>query len=276
MKGYNVEKYAWGTLHTSHGQCRKNACVVAAGSRLYMLVGRNQVTWDYSEKAERFDTVGNKWEEIADMLQERSQAFGVASRGKIFVAGGTGWTGDVQTCETYTTSTNEWQYVANFSVPRSCGSMFDLLPLAIVMACVKLVMDAITKMATFSDEDDLSKSPRKGYDARVVTARGGMYTFCYLPEEDLWKRLPDGLRDINASSTQMIKFRDQLFAFSGYQKSERYDPLFNAWSQLNFNISYAKVAVLKGEIYAVQVDTFRRKTATKRYNVKQYTWETLH
>ncbi|PFX13856.1 Kelch-like protein 3 [Stylophora pistillata] len=125
------------------------------------------------------------------------------------------------------------------------------------LACVKLVMDAIAKMATFVDEDDLSKSPRKGYDARVITARGGMYTFCYLPEEDLWKRLPDGLRDINASSTEMIKFRDHLFAFSRSQKSERYDPLFNAWSELNLTISYAKVAVLKGEIYAVDVDTFR-------------------
>ncbi|XP_022808534.1 kelch-like protein 11 [Stylophora pistillata] len=126
------------------------------------------------------------------------------------------------------------------------------------LACVKLVMDAIAKMATFVDEDDLSKSPRKGYDARVITARGGMYTFCYLPEEDLWKRLPDGLRDINASSTEMIKFRDHLFAFSRSQKSERYDPLFNAWSELNLTISYAKVAVLKGEIYAVDVDTFRK------------------
>ncbi|XP_022799759.1 kelch-like protein 2 [Stylophora pistillata] len=143
-------------------------------------------------------------------------------------------------------------------------------------ASVKLVMNALINMVTTADDDDLPKSPRKGYDTRVIVARGGKSTFCYLPEEDLWKRLPYGLRDINASSTQMIKFRDQLFAFSDYQNSERYDPVFNAWSELNLSAGSAKVTVLKGEIYAVEVDSFLMKTATKRYNKEQYTWETLH
>ena len=39
---------------------------------------------DFVTKAERFDTVGNKWEEIANMQQKRWNAFGVASEGKIF------------------------------------------------------------------------------------------------------------------------------------------------------------------------------------------------
>ncbi|XP_022810560.1 kelch-like protein 2 [Stylophora pistillata] len=143
------------------------------------------------------------------------------------------------------------------------------------LACVKLVMEATTKMATFVDDDDLPKSPRKGYDTRVIVARGGKCTFCYLPEEDLWKRLPDGLKE-STFSTQMIKFRDQLFAFKDYDNQERYDPVFNVWSELNLNAGSAKVAVLKGEIYAVDVDICYRKSSTKRYNVEKYKWETLH
>ena len=143
-------------------------------------------------------------------------------------------------------------------------------------ACLKLVLDAIVQMATFVDEDDFLQSPRGCLDTRVIVARGGKHTFCYIPEEDLWKRLPDGLKDIDAKLTQMIKFRDQLFTFTNNQNSERYDPVFNVWSELNLSTNSAKLAVLKGEIYAVEFDTKNRTTATKRYNVKQYEWETLH
>ena len=143
-------------------------------------------------------------------------------------------------------------------------------------ACVKLVLDATVQMATFVDEDDFLQSPRGCLDTRVIVARGGKHTFCYIPEEDLWKRLPDGLKDIDAKLTQMIKFRDQLFTFTNNQNSERYDPVFNVWSELNLSTNSAKLAVLKGEIYAVEFDTKNRTTATKRYNVEQYEWETLH
>ena len=136
-------------------------------------------------------------------------------------------------------------------------------------ACVKLVMDAAMKMATFVDEDHLPQLPRKGQETRVIVARGGMYTFCYIPEEDLWKRLPDGLRDKNANLHQMIKFRDQLFIFGGYEDTERYDPAFNVWSELILYRGYAKLVVLKGEIYAVS------DSIIEKYNVKRCTWETL-
>ena len=136
-------------------------------------------------------------------------------------------------------------------------------------ACVKLVMDAAMKMATFLDEDHLLQSPRKGQETRVIVARGGKYTFCYIPEENLWKRLPDGLRDKNASSNQMIKFRDQLFFFGRHENTERYDPAFNVWSELNLRRNYSKLVVLKGEIYAVS------DSIIEKYNVKRCTWETL-
>ena len=142
-------------------------------------------------------------------------------------------------------------------------------------ACVKLVMDAAMKMATFVDEDHLPQLPRKGQETRVIVARGGKYTFCYIPEEDLWKRLPDGLKDKNANSNQMIKFRDQLFIFGRNEDTERYDPAFNVWSELNLYRDSAKLVVLKGEIYAVEVNIYSTNTTIKKYNVKRCTWETL-
>ena len=142
-------------------------------------------------------------------------------------------------------------------------------------ACVKLVMDAAMKMATFVDEDHLPQLPRKGQETRVIVARGGKYTFCYIPEEDLWKRLPDGLKDKNANLHQMIKFRDQLFIFGGYEDTERYDPAFNVWSELILYRDSAKLVVLKGEIYAVEVNIYSTNTTIKKYNVKRCTWETL-
>ena len=144
-------------------------------------------------------------------------------------------------------------------------------------ACVKLVMDAAMKMATFVDEDHLPQSPRKGQETRVIVARGGKNCFCYFPEENLWKRLPDGLKDKRVSSNQMIKFRNQLFIFSEYDDTERYDPAFNVWSELNLYRGSAKLVVLKGEIYAIEFNIYSRgdETTIKKYNVKRCKWETL-
>ena len=143
------------------------------------------------------------------------------------------------------------------------------------LACVKLVMDAAMKMATLIDEDHLPQLSRKGQETRVIVARGGKNCFCYFPEENLWKRLPDGLKDKRAISNQMIKFRNQLFIFSEYDDTERYDPAFNVWSELNLYRDSAKLVVLKGEIYAVEVNIYNTKTTIKKYNVKRCTWETL-
>ena len=47
----------------------KQNCVVSAGSYLYVF-GEPPETRKYVVKAERYDTVVKKWEEIADMLEE--------------------------------------------------------------------------------------------------------------------------------------------------------------------------------------------------------------
>ena len=144
-------------------------------------------------------------------------------------------------------------------------------------ACVKLVMDATVKMATFASEDDLPQSPRKGLETRVILACGGKFTFCYLPEENQWKRLSDGSTERN-QKTQMLAFRDQLYTFKEFSKAEKYDPVFNGWSKsdlIDVSADSAIVIVVKGEMYAIEVNKPVGKSTIKRYNVELCTWQTV-
>ena len=123
---YDVERGSWLTVLSSDEGFREDCCIVAAGNHLYVLGGKSPQTREYVAKAERFDVVENKWEEIADMQQGRGCAFGVATLGKIFVAGGTQekiWLQTpLTTCEMYNVSTNEWQFIGSLNVGRMYGS----------------------------------------------------------------------------------------------------------------------------------------------------------
>ena len=111
--------------------------------------------------------------------------------------------------------------------------------------CLWLVLDAIKVMA-FPVEGSLSQSPRKCLETRAIVCCGGKYTLCYLPEKDEWKRLADGQTKKINSNTQMMNYRDQLYAFSQTGEVERYDPVFNCWSTLDVSTtSSTKVAVVK-------------------------------
>ena len=126
IQRYSVGSCSWEKIFTSHEGCRHYSCVVAAGDCMYVLGGKPSQRRGEKcvAKAERFDTVHNKWEQIADMQQERSCAFGVATQGKIFVAGGEGRGFEqLKSCEVYNISTNEWQFIGSLSVPRVLGSM---------------------------------------------------------------------------------------------------------------------------------------------------------
>ena len=125
IKRYNVEQCSWQTVLSSHEGCRENSCVVAAGNHLYVCGGN--LEGEYFSKAERFDTVENKWEEIANMQQKRTYAFGVATEGKIFLAGGL--QGNLPwsiTCEMYNISANEWQLIGSLNISRAFGRMVCL------------------------------------------------------------------------------------------------------------------------------------------------------
>ena len=125
IKRYDVERCSWQTVLSSHEGCRQQPCVVAAGNHLYVCGGF--LDGDFLAKAERFDTVENKWEEIANMQQKRVYACCVATEGKIFVAGGRkDWESVLKTCEMYNISTNEWQFIGSLNVPREYGRMMRL------------------------------------------------------------------------------------------------------------------------------------------------------
>ena len=129
IKRYHFERCSWETVLSSHEGCRLKSCVVAAGNHLYVCGGSIK-NGDYVTKAERFDIVERKWEEITNMRQKRVDSFGVATEGKIFLAGGRQPGGRfgvwLQTCEMYNISTNEWQIIGSLNVPRADGSMLSL------------------------------------------------------------------------------------------------------------------------------------------------------
>ena len=111
------------------------------------------------------------------------------------------------------------------------------------------------KLKDFSGEENVLQSPRKGHESRAIVACGGKYSLCYLPEKDEWKRLADGLSE-RSMFTQMINYRDQLYAFLCDGKVERYDPIVNGWSTLDLftTSSQSTVAVVSGQIYAIEIN----------------------
>ena len=143
--------------------------------------------------------------------------------------------------------------------------------------CYKLISKAI-KIPGFSSVENLPQSPRQGLETRAIVACGGKYTFCYLPEKDKWKRLADGLSERN-EYTQVINYRDQLFAFSCDVKAERYDPVFDCWSTLDHlqlpSEDPAKVTVVRGEIYSIEIDTSSKQSTMKRFDVERLSWQTV-
>ena len=61
---------------------------------------------------------------MAGIQEARCLAFCTAVKETIFIAGGIGSAGnDLQTCEVYSTLTNEWQFMVSMTVPCLMGSM---------------------------------------------------------------------------------------------------------------------------------------------------------
>ena len=141
--------------------------------------------------------------------------------------------------------------------------------------CLRLALDAL-KLDTLGREDDQSLSARNGHETRAIVACGGKYTFCYLPDQDQWKRLADGLSE-KIHRTKMIKFRGQLYAFTRFGKAERYDPAFNGWSTIDESINSTMVAVVGGGLYAVEPKRrVTTETIIKKYNMEACVWQTIH
>ena len=136
------------------------------------------------------------------------------------------------------------------------------------------------KVVSSASEDTLRQFPGRRLETHAIVARGGKYTYCYLPEKDAWKRLADGLSEDRYHKTHMIKFRDQLYTFPGNNKVERYDPDFNSWTSLGLSppsrYETNSLAVVRGQIYAICGCNRRTNESTiKRYDVKLYAWQTI-
>ena len=144
-------------------------------------------------------------------------------------------------------------------------------------SCFKLISDAV-KLSSYTREADIPQSPRprKGLDTRAIVACGGKYTFCYLPEKDEWKRLADGLTE-KYTCTQMISYCNELYSFPSGREVERYDPVVNGWCTLDlYTTRSTKVSVVRGEIYAIEIDTSSKKSTIKRYDVERCSWQTVY
>ena len=143
-------------------------------------------------------------------------------------------------------------------------------------SCLRRVLDAI-ELISCGSEDTYTQSPRRRLETHVIVARGSKYTFCYLPEKDKWKRLADGLSVIQGRYTKVIKFRDQLYSFSGNSKAEKFDPFFNNWTFIDMALSYNfdRVAVVRGQIYALEKNVIDNESTVKRFDVESSTWQTI-
>ena len=138
-----------------------------------------------------------------------------------------------------------------------------------------VVTNELVEETGFASEENCPQSPRKGLETRAIVACGGKYTFCYLPEIDGWKRLADGLSERN-HLTKMSSYRDELYAFPYDGKGERYDPVVNGWCTLDLSTdSSSKVAVVRGEIYAIEINTSTNKSTIRRYDVERCSWQTV-
>ena len=143
---------------------------------------------------------------------------------------------------------------------------------------LRRVTDAI-RLVRATSEDTQIQLARRRLETHAIVVRGGKKTYCYLPEKDEWKRLADGVSEDRNHTTQLIKFRDQLYSFPRrqYDDTERYDPVFNTWTTLRLSrpVQKLSLAVLNGQIHAIYRPNYRSNPVIQRYDIELCTWETL-
>ena len=162
-----------------------------------------------------------------------------------------------------------------------------------------LFSDVVTNELVTEHFSFFSCASRRRLQTEAIVVRRRKKTYCYFPEKDEWKRLADGLSEDRDHTTQIIKFRDQLYSFPRrrYADTERYDPAFNSWTTLRLPLpnDTFSLAVVNGQIHAMyqiqlweevedprpHFPSHRRPVAVwfelviKRYDVELCTWETL-
>ena len=131
---YNTKNNSWGKIRDPPTR-RSRVCSVSDGNHLYLIGGSSENTFNIqhfgrgyyaSARTEQYDPDENRWKWVADMIEARADAFGVAANGKVYVAGGTCLDEDKNTCEVYNPLTDNWELIGNMHVSRKCGSMVCL------------------------------------------------------------------------------------------------------------------------------------------------------
>ena len=127
---YDLEANSWKFLPFSFLGRKFGVCAVPCNKHIYVVGGyvsrffHHYLLSAANDAAARFDTVRETWEEIAAIQEARSNAFGAAANGKVYIAGGNG-PGDrwLKSCEVYDEITNEWYFIGSLRIPRIEGSM---------------------------------------------------------------------------------------------------------------------------------------------------------
>ena len=117
MYRYVAETNNWGGIK-SLPFVQRQSCIVTDGQFLYIIGGN-------TTRTSRYDSIDNKFEELACVNERRWYAFGAAMNGKIYVAGGRNSLNYsvLSSCDVYNPATNEWQEMPSLMEPRFNASM---------------------------------------------------------------------------------------------------------------------------------------------------------
>jgi len=117
------ESNSWDCVSSFDATGRVGTCIVCSNNFIYF-IGGTAVT-NGPERvlaaADRYDTISNTWDKVADIREPRSEAYGAAGQGKIFIAGGHK-NGSIllESCEMYHEARNEWQLIASPRMSSFC------------------------------------------------------------------------------------------------------------------------------------------------------------
>ncbi|XP_078352809.1 kelch-like protein 38 [Oculina patagonica] len=106
---YKPESNSWEDISSLYLGLRIGICIVAKDNFIYFIGGAirgmNKVLTD----VDRYDLSKRKWDKLANLREARCYATGTALREKIFITRGSF---PEFTCEVYSETTNEWQFIA--------------------------------------------------------------------------------------------------------------------------------------------------------------------
>ena len=135
---YKVDSNLWKEVTSfDHFDTRGDVCIIAKDDFVYFIGGEE---WFVAEgngyhqctvftDVHRYNISRNQWDKVADILQPKKQLSGAACKGRIFITGLAEWERyPVRSqCEVYNETTNEWQFISNFSIrPGACPKLLPV------------------------------------------------------------------------------------------------------------------------------------------------------